>query len=66
MAASTRPSPSTLEECDRMYIFYLLLGSHIDEIAEELRKIISNLFILVAQAHDYQGPGTQQAIADEM
>ncbi|KXL49799.1 hypothetical protein M433DRAFT_96051 [Acidomyces richmondensis BFW] len=49
MAASARPDPSTLEECDT-----------------ELRKIISNLFILIAQAHDYQGPGTQKAISDEI
>jgi len=42
------------------------LAATLTRIAEELRKIISNLFILVAQAHDYQGPGTQQAIADEI
>lgn len=66
MAASARPDPSTLEECDSMYKWFLSLSCSTDGIVAELRKIISNLFILIAQAHDYQGPGTQKAISDEM
>lgn len=32
----------------------------------QLRAIISNLYILIVQAHDYQGQGTQQAMSREM
>lgn len=31
-----------------------------------LRQIISNLYMLIVQAHDYQGAGTQKALTDEM
>lgn len=31
-----------------------------------LRAIISNLYMLIVQAHDYQGQGTQQAMTNEM
>ena len=32
----------------------------------QLRAIISNLYMLIVQAHDYQGAGTQQAMQAEM
>jgi hypothetical protein len=31
-----------------------------------LRGIISNLYMLIVQAHDYQGQATQQAMTAEM
>lgn len=34
--------------------------------AAHLKAIISNLYLLIVQAHDYQGPNTQQAMTDEM
>ena len=37
-----------------------------DNLAAQLRAIISNLYMLIVQAHDYQGPGTQQAMQGEM
>lgn len=42
------------------------IDSSNNDIAEHLRAIISNLYFLIAQAHDYQGPKTQEAIASEM
>ncbi|KJX97956.1 mediator of RNA polymerase II transcription subunit 10 like protein [Zymoseptoria brevis] len=38
----------------------------LDEVDERLRAIISNLYMLIVQAHDYQGQGTQQAMSDEI
>lgn len=38
----------------------------LDEVDERLRAIISNLYMLIVQAHDYQGKGTQQAMSDEI
>lgn len=32
----------------------------------QLRAIISNLFVLIVQAHEYQGPATQNGMSDEM
>jgi hypothetical protein len=40
-----------------------MLTSH---ATDRLRAIISNLYMLIVQAHDYQGQGTQQAMSAEM
>lgn len=37
-----------------------------DDHSAQLRAIISNLYMLIVQAHDYHGPGTQQAMQGEM
>lgn len=42
-----------------------LLSQANNETAQ-LRAIISNLYMLIVQAHDYQGTGTQQAMQEEM
>lgn len=34
--------------------------------AVHLRSIISSLYMLIAQAHDYHGPNTQHAMTTEM
>jgi len=31
-----------------------------------LRSIISNLYFLIVQAHDYHGAGTQRGLSEEM
>lgn len=38
----------------------------VDPYLAHVRAIISNLYMLIVQAHDYQGPSTQQAMAAEM
>ena len=42
------------------------LGGVVDENVVHLRAIITNLYMLITQAYDYQGPRTQQAMTDEM
>lgn len=37
-----------------------------NENTEHLRQIISNLYLLLCQAHDYQGPNTQAAMSHEI
>lgn len=37
-----------------------------DSNPAQLRAVISNLYMLLVQTHDYQGPGTQQAMQGEM
>ncbi|CZT16850.1 related to Mediator of RNA polymerase II transcription subunit 10 [Ramularia collo-cygni] len=38
----------------------------LDEVDTHLRGIISNLYMLIVQAHDYQGQATQQAMGTEI
>ena len=37
-----------------------------NNIKAAMRNIITNLYLLIAQTHDYQGANTQQAITEEM
>ncbi|CAK1356097.1 Mediator of RNA polymerase II transcription subunit 10 [Cercospora beticola] len=38
----------------------------LDEVNKELRAIITNLYMVLCQAHEYQGPNTNQALQREM
>ena len=43
-----------------------MAAATIDDADAQLRAIITNLYMLIVQAHDHQGPGTQQAMTAEM
>ncbi|EME89068.1 uncharacterized protein MYCFIDRAFT_48747 [Pseudocercospora fijiensis CIRAD86] len=43
-----------------------MAATTLDEVDAQLKEIISNLFHLIAQAYDYQGQGTQQAMHTEI
>ncbi|KAF2486449.1 putative mediator of RNA polymerase II transcription subunit [Neohortaea acidophila] len=43
-----------------------MAAATIEDADAHLRAIITNLYMLLAQAHDYHGPNTQQAMAAEI
>ncbi|KAK5125319.1 hypothetical protein LTR85_000428 [Meristemomyces frigidus] len=42
------------------------MSATIDDAEAHLRSIISSLYLVISQAHDYHGPQTQKAITDEI
>ncbi|WPG98454.1 Hypothetical protein R9X50_00124400 [Acrodontium crateriforme] len=43
-----------------------MAATTLDDVDVQLRAIISNLYLLIVQAHDHQGPGTQQVMTTEI
>lgn len=41
-------------------------SAHADRLAAHLRSIISNLFYVLVEAHDFKGPGTKDAMTGHM
>ncbi|KAF2721721.1 RNA polymeras-like protein II mediator complex subunit 10 [Polychaeton citri CBS 116435] len=43
-----------------------MAAATLEDVDQQLRDIITNLYFLIQQAHAYSGPGTQQSMTNEV
>ena len=57
---------TTIEDADGINSIHVGHSKIANIETANLRAIITNLYLLIAQAHDYQGTGTNNAMKDEL
>lgn len=59
-------STEGLDQVERMSAAYLSCHFIADRIAEQLKAVIDNLYMLICQAHEFRGSQTTDAMTFEM